>query len=79
MSEDPVYTEDEERMFCAWSDYRSEYGVSALRMSDAHADFTAGWEAARDSWTIDVSKHTMDWRAGFDAFFDDLDIGGVMR
>lgn len=76
MSEDPVYTEDQERMFCAWSDYRKEYGAYGI---EAHCEFTAGWEAARDSWTIDVSKHTMDWRAGFDAFFDNLDIDGVMR
>ena len=72
------YTEDEERMFCAWSDYRAEYGVSSLRMSDAHLDFTLGWEAARDGVT-GGDFLSLDYEAGFKAYHGDLDIGGVMR
>lgn len=72
-----VYTDDEERMFCAWSDYRAEYGASGI---DAHADFTAGWEAARDSTTtLNFYGKSTDWHAGFEAYLGTLDIGGVMR
>ncbi len=79
MSEQRVYTEDEERMFCAWSDYRSEYGVSARRMTEAHAEFTAGWRAGLLDHTVDLGNATMEFKAGYDAYWGRLDIGGVMR
>jgi hypothetical protein len=71
------YTEDEERMFCAWADYRKEYGASGI---EAHGLFTDGWEAARDNHAVNnFYKKPMDWRAGWDAYYGNLDIGGVMR
>ena len=73
------YTEDEERMFCAWSDYRSEYGVGARRLHDAHTDFTNGWRAGRNDHCVDLGNSTVDFKAGYDAYWDSLDIGGVMR
>lgn len=77
MSEERVYTEDEERMFCAWSDYRSEYGAYGI---EAHMDFEGGWETARDGHTIlNWNQYSEDWKAGFRAYVGDLDIGGVMR
>lgn len=33
---------------CAWSDYRSDYGVLPDHMSSAHKAFLAGWKAARE-------------------------------
>ena len=74
------YTEDDLRMFCAWSDYRKEYGVSSLRMSDARLDFEGGWETARDSHAIqNWNQYSEDWKAGFRAYVGDLDIGGPLR
>ena len=70
------YTEDEERMFCAWSDYRSEYGASG---KTAHGQFIAGWSAARANWTVRMEAHSMDWRAGYEAYYGTLDIGGTLR
>lgn len=69
------YTEDEERMFCAWSDYRKEYGAHG---GEAHYNFKAGWEAARDNWTVNFDLHTMDWKAGFRAYYGNLDIGDAL-
>lgn len=75
--EERVYTEDEERMFCAWADYRKEYGASG---STAHMQFTAGWKAARDNYAVNnFYKKSLDYQAGFHAFYGNLDIGGVMR
>lgn len=73
---EPVYTEDEERMFCAWSDYRSEYGAYSI---EAHCEFTAGWEAGLLDHTVDLGNATTDFKAGYDAYWGRLDIGGVMR
>lgn len=39
--------EDALLMAADWSDYRSEYGVSAADLSVAHRAFKAGWKAAR--------------------------------
>lgn len=75
MSEERVYTEDEERMFCAWSDYRKEYGAYGI---EAHREFTTGWEHARDR-VQGGDFLNRDYEAGFQAFHGDLDIGGVMR
>lgn len=76
MSEDPVYTEDEERMFCAWSDYRKEYGAHG---AEAHYNFQAGWNAGRLDHTVDLGNATVAFKAGYDAYWGRLDIGGVMR
>lgn len=75
------YTEDELRMYSAWSDYRSEYGASG---ETAFKQFIAGWAAARDGGgarviSVELAKHSYDWRAGWDAYRGTLDIGGVMR
>lgn len=73
------YTEDELRMYSAWSDYRSEYGASGDAAYDMFID---GWDAARDDWypeliaLMDMPKH---WLAGYEAQKGTLDIGGVMR
>lgn len=70
-------SEDEERMACAWSDYRSEYGVSGF---EAYVEFTNGWEAARENYAVhNFYKKALDYRAGFHAYWGRLDIGGVMR
>lgn len=70
------YTEDELRMYSAWSDYRKEYGASG---AEAHAEFIAGWWTARNNLTMAHGNRTQPWQAGYDAFWDNLDIGGVMR
>ncbi len=44
---EPVLTEEEIDLACAWSDYRKDYGVSADHLSVAHKAFRAGWKAAR--------------------------------
>jgi len=40
--------EDADEMACAWSDYRSDYGVHASDITAAHKAFAAGWKAARE-------------------------------
>ena len=72
------YTADEERMFSAWSDYRSEYGAGTPGLRKPYADFLNGWVAARDRVTGGDFPN-LDYEAGFKAYHGDLDIGGVMR
>lgn len=77
--EEPKYTEDQMNFFCAWADYRKEYSLSEEDMIEGYPEFKAGWEAARDNWTVNFDKHTAEWKAGFKAYHGTLDIGGVMR
>lgn len=35
-----------EALACAWSDYRSDYGVHPSDLTAAHKAFKAGWQAA---------------------------------
>lgn len=72
---EPEYTEDDLRMFAAWSDYRKEYGAYGI---EAHSQFTAGWEAARDG-VQGGDFLSKDYEAGFLAYHGELDIGGVLR
>lgn len=48
-------TGDEIEAACAWSNYRSEYGVHADRTvrEREHAGFLAGWAAARGTLDVD--------------------------
>lgn len=50
-----VRTEDDIQAACAWSNYRSEYGVHADRKvrEREHAGFLAGWAAARGKLDVD--------------------------
>jgi hypothetical protein len=73
-----AYTDDELRMIAAWSDYRKEYGISG-DSTWANSEFIAGWHAARYDRKEYVSAHGTDWRAGWLAYHEELDIGGVMR
>lgn len=73
---EPKYTQEEMDMYCAWADYRSEYGAYGI---EAHNEFVNGWIAGRNDHTVEIAMATVDFKAGYDAYWGRLDIGGVMR
>jgi hypothetical protein len=80
MVADPVYTDNDLIMYCAWADYRKEYGTGQDSALTAQGAFISGWTAAQENYsTLSMSAHSVHWRAGYDAFLGTLDIGGVLR
>ena len=49
-TDEPVSSEESERLAVAWSDYRRDYGVSAVEAMRRreHRAFAAGWSSGRD-------------------------------
>lgn len=77
--EEPKYTEEQMDFFCAWADYRKEYGLSEIQILEGYPEFKAGWRAASLDHTVDLGNATLDFKAGHAAYWGRLDIGGVMR